>query len=85
MTVVRTANGEGHAVLTARTGFGEVILDNRSDDLKFWFQTEYAFKMRQSPYNPQIWLDLDPADDVLPAPIADLEHLLGLDLISHDR
>jgi predicted transglutaminase-like cysteine proteinase len=81
MTVVRIENGEGHAVLTARTRFGDVILDNRTDDLKLWYQAPYSFKMRQSSYDPTVWLDLDPDDDVLPAPIAvpqlfyDLTHL----------
>jgi predicted transglutaminase-like cysteine proteinase len=70
MTVVRIENGEGHAVLTAETTSGDLILDNRSDDLKLWYQTGYSFKMRQSSFDPKIWLDLDPSDDVLPAPIA---------------
>ena len=70
MTVVRIENGEGHAVLAARTNFGDLILDNRSDELKLWYQTPYSFKMAQSPNNPIVWRDLDPSDDVLPAPIA---------------
>lgn len=70
MTVVRIENGEGHAVLTARTNSGDLILDNRTDELKFWYQTAYSYKMRQSTYDPQVWLDLDPYDDVLPSPIA---------------
>ena len=72
MTVVRTKSGEGHAVLTARTVSGDFVLDNRSDDLKLWYQTPYKFKLRQSPTNPQEWLDLDPLDDMMPTPIADL-------------
>ncbi|MFA5956201.1 transglutaminase-like cysteine peptidase [Hyphomicrobium sp.] len=70
MTVVRIENGEGHAVLTARTKFGDVILDNRSDELKPWYRTPYSYKMIQSSYDPKIWLDLDPDDDRLPASIA---------------
>jgi len=70
MTVVRLENGEGHAVLTARTNYGDLILDNRSNEVLPWYQTAYSFKMRQSSYDPKIWLDLDPTDDVLPAPIA---------------
>jgi predicted transglutaminase-like cysteine proteinase len=78
MTVVRAENDEGHAVLTARTDSGDLILDNRADEIKPWYQTAYKFKMRQSPQDPRIWLDLDPADDALPAPIAELELLFGL-------
>lgn len=70
MTVVRIENGEGHAVLTAKTNSGDLILDNRSDVLKLWYQTAYSFKMRQSANDPKVWLYLDPYDDVLPAPIA---------------
>lgn len=81
MTVVRIENGEGHAVLTARTKFGDLVLDNRTDDLKPWYQTGYSYKMIQSSNDPQIWRDLDPEDDVMPTPIAvpqllyDLTHL----------
>jgi predicted transglutaminase-like cysteine proteinase len=81
MTVVRIENGEGHAVLTARMKFGDVVLDNRSDEIKPWYQTNYSYKMIQSSDDPKIWLDLDPDDDVLPTPIAvpqflyDLTHL----------
>ncbi|CAA2143027.1 transglutaminase-like cysteine peptidase [Hyphomicrobium sp. ghe19] len=70
MTVVRIENGDGHAVLTARTNYGDLILDNRSNEIVPWYRTAYSVKMRQSSYNPKIWVDLDPTDDVLPAPIA---------------
>jgi predicted transglutaminase-like cysteine proteinase len=70
MTVVRIENGEGHAVLSAKTRSGDFILDNRTDVLKLWYQTSYSFKMRQSVYDPKVWLDLDPSDDALPAPIS---------------
>ena len=78
MTVVRAENDEGHAVLTARTNSGDLILDNRADDIKLWYLTAYKFKMRQSPGDPKVWLDLDPADDLLPAPISEFELLFGL-------
>ena len=84
MTVVRTDNGEGHAVLTARTDLGDLILDNRADEIKLWYQTAYKFKMRQSTQDPKVWLDLDPADDALPAPIAELELLFGINRQSLD-
>jgi predicted transglutaminase-like cysteine proteinase len=84
MTVVLTENNEGHAVLTARTESGDLILDNRAAEIKFWYQTRYQFKMRQSPYDPKVWLDLDPADDAMPAPISQLEFLLGIHRQSSD-
>ncbi|MFT3731519.1 MAG: transglutaminase-like cysteine peptidase [Hyphomicrobium sp.] len=78
MTVVRIENGEGHAVLTARTRFGDVILDNRTDELRSWYQTPYSYKMIQSSNDPKIWRDLDPNDDVMPAPIAVPQFLYDL-------
>jgi predicted transglutaminase-like cysteine proteinase len=84
MTVVRAENDEGHAVLTAKTDSGDLILDNRADEIKPWYQTAYKFKMRQSSEDPNVWLDLDPADDALPAPIAELELLFGINRQSLD-
>jgi predicted transglutaminase-like cysteine proteinase len=77
MTVVRIENGEGHALLTARTNFGDLILDNRTDAVEPWYKTAYSYKMRQSSYNPKVWVDLDPHDDVLPAAISVPESIDG--------
>jgi predicted transglutaminase-like cysteine proteinase len=60
MTVVRDEKGEGHAILTARTSKGDYILDNKNDELKLWSTTPYAFVMRQSYIDPNVWLSLDP-------------------------
>ncbi|MEO1711601.1 MAG: transglutaminase-like cysteine peptidase, partial [Pseudomonadota bacterium] len=54
-------NGEGHAVLTARTRQGDFILDNKVDNLKLWDRTPYRFVMRQSYLNPRVWMALDPS------------------------
>jgi predicted transglutaminase-like cysteine proteinase len=71
MTAVLLDNGEGHAVLTARTPAGDLILDNRAREIKIWYQTNYNFKMRQSQKDPRVWLDLGPENDELPAPVGD--------------
>jgi predicted transglutaminase-like cysteine proteinase len=60
MTVVRDEQGEGHAVLTARTAQGDFILDNKVDAVKLWYLTPYQFVMRQSYLNPKVWVSLDP-------------------------
>jgi predicted transglutaminase-like cysteine proteinase len=60
MTVVRDEQGEGHAVLTARTAQGDFILDNKVDAVKLWYLTPYQFVMRQSFINPKVWVSLDP-------------------------
>jgi predicted transglutaminase-like cysteine proteinase len=60
MTVVRDENGEGHAVLTARTTRGDFVLDNRQPKIVSWNATPYQFIKRQSTLNPRIWLALAP-------------------------
>lgn len=60
LTVVRDENGEGHAVLTARTAQGDFVLDNKVDDVLLWHDTPYEYVMRQSYLNAQVWMALDP-------------------------
>lgn len=60
LTVVRDEQGEGHAVLTARTAQGDFILDNKVDEVKLWHETPYQYVMRQSYLNAQVWMALDP-------------------------
>jgi predicted transglutaminase-like cysteine proteinase len=62
ITVVRDELGEGHAVLTVRTRQGDYILDNKTDDIKLWYQVPYQFVMRQSYLNPTVWMSLDPKE-----------------------
>jgi predicted transglutaminase-like cysteine proteinase len=59
ITVVRDERGDGHAVLTARTQQGDFILDNKTDEIRLWYQVPYRFVMRQSYLNPRVWLSLD--------------------------
>ncbi len=70
ITVVLDENKEGHAVLTARTQAGDLILDNRSKEIRLWTKTPYEFVMRQSSSEPQMWVYLEPAPNKAPAPIA---------------
>ncbi len=70
MTVVLDENGDGHAVLTARTTEGDFILDNKTDQIRLWSETHYRFVMRQSFVNPVAWVDLDPVDDTTAAAVA---------------
>ncbi|MCB9994095.1 MAG: transglutaminase-like cysteine peptidase [Hyphomicrobiaceae bacterium] len=58
MTVVRQANGEGHAVLMVRTDRGDLILDNQDGLVKVWNQTRYQFIKRQSQNNAGQWVAL---------------------------
>lgn len=70
LTVVKDDKGEGHAVLTARTSQGDLILDNKSDEVRLWYKTGYEFVMRQSYVNPLVWVGLDPTQETLPAAMA---------------
>lgn len=67
ITVVLDENRQGHAILTARTDAGDLILDNKHDELKLWHQTPYQFLMRQSANNPMGWMSLDPATSRAPS------------------
>lgn len=58
VTVVREPNGDGHAVLTVVTDRGDLILDNKRDDIRVWSAAGYDFVKRQSAENPNVWVDL---------------------------
>ncbi|MGC1863455.1 MAG: transglutaminase-like cysteine peptidase [Methylocystis sp.] len=58
MTVVKEANGDGHAVLTVKTNRGEFVLDNLGDEVKAWNRTPYRFVKRQSEQNPNVWVSI---------------------------
>lgn len=58
MAVVREANGNGHAVLMARTDRGDMVLDNQVGAVKVWTETPYHFLKRQSQANAAEWVDI---------------------------
>ena len=58
VTVVLQPNGEGHAVLTVRTDYGDYILDNMRGDVRLWSETGYTFVKRQSSVNSAEWTKL---------------------------
>jgi predicted transglutaminase-like cysteine proteinase len=60
ITVVRDEDGEGHAVLTVTTDRGDLILDNKQNVIKAWYETPYRYIKRQSPDDPLIWVALSP-------------------------
>jgi predicted transglutaminase-like cysteine proteinase len=67
ITVVRDENNEGHAVLTARTDEGDLILDNKRREIVRWADTPYTFIKEQSQRNPLLWVSLLP--DFAPQPV----------------
>ncbi len=58
VTVVREANGDGHAVLTVKTDKGDFILDNQNAAVLLWSETPYRFVKRQSQSDPNRWVSL---------------------------
>jgi predicted transglutaminase-like cysteine proteinase len=58
ITVVRDKQGDGHAVLTVKTDKGEFILDNQTEEIQLWSETEYRFVKRQSQTDPNVWIAL---------------------------
>lgn len=65
ITVVRKPDGEGHAVLTLRTTDGDYILDNLTDDVKLWTDTNYTYLKRQASFNSGRWVSIEDGRDVL--------------------
>ena len=61
MTVVKDAQGDGHAILTVKTDRGEFVLDNMVDAILAWNQSGYRFVKRQSEEDPNVWRTIGPA------------------------
>ena len=59
MTVVREADGNGHAVLMVRTDRGDLILDNQNGKVLLWKDTNYEFVKRQSQADAGKWVGLN--------------------------
>lgn len=58
IAVVKEANGNGHAVLIARTDRGDMVLDNQAGDIRLWNETGYKFIKRQSQAHAGQWVDM---------------------------
>lgn len=67
MTAVIDQNGEGHAVLTAVTDSGDLVLDNKRDEIRPWRSTGYFFLTRQSQDAPRQWVFTAPPTQILVA------------------
>lgn len=63
ITVVRKADGEGHAVLTVRTNLGDFILDNLTDQVRAWDETDYWYLKRQASNHTGRWVSIDGANN----------------------
>lgn len=59
ITVLRQANGDGHAVLTLKTSVGDYVLDNLEPRIKIWSATSYTYLKRQSERDSGVWLSIN--------------------------
>lgn len=59
ITVARQTNGDGHAVLTALTDRGDLVLDNLDPQIKLWNETPYHYIKRQSEYDTGKWVSIE--------------------------
>jgi predicted transglutaminase-like cysteine proteinase len=58
IAVVKEPNGNGHAVLLARTDRGDFVLDNQDGVIRLWNETPYKFVKRQSQAHSGQWVDM---------------------------
>ena len=58
ITVVIDKQDGGHSVLTVATDRGEFVLDNITDQILPWSKSGLKFVKRQSPSDPNVWVDL---------------------------
>jgi predicted transglutaminase-like cysteine proteinase len=58
ITVVLDEKNQGHAVLTVTTDRGDVVLDNRRNEVLAWNETGYIYLKRQSAGDPKQWVSL---------------------------
>ncbi len=65
ITVLRKPDGEGHAVLTVRTDKGNYLLDNLTDKVRRWDETNYTFLKRQAIDNTGRWVSIRGEPQVL--------------------
>jgi predicted transglutaminase-like cysteine proteinase len=55
--------GEHHLVLVVRTENGDLVLDNLTEHIELWSDTNYHWVRIQSPSNPEFWSEVNPLLD----------------------
>jgi predicted transglutaminase-like cysteine proteinase len=58
LSVVKTTDGTGHLVVVVATTRGDVVLDNLTDDIRLWEETDYKWLKIQSKSDPHYWVGL---------------------------
>ncbi len=68
---VKTVEGEGHLVLVVATIKGDLVLDNLTDEVRPWAETNYRWLKIQSKKDPRFWVELK-SPVVVPAAIREV-------------
>jgi predicted transglutaminase-like cysteine proteinase len=55
LAIGQTPSGASHAVLVLRSDRGDLVLDNRSDRVEFWYRSDLRFLARQMPGDRLYW------------------------------
>jgi len=58
LSVVKTASGIGHLVLVVSTTKGDIVLDNLTETIRSWHQTEYQWLKIQSATDGRFWYEV---------------------------
>ena len=58
LSVVKTADGDGHLVLLVATTNGDLVLDNLTDEIRPWRDAEYRWLKIQSKNDPNQWVEV---------------------------
>jgi predicted transglutaminase-like cysteine proteinase len=58
LAIVVTSKNEVHAVLVVSTDQGDVVMDNLTDEVRSWRQTDYRWLARQTPGDPLHWVEV---------------------------
>ena len=77
LSEVKTVGGEGHLVLVVATTKGELVLDNLSDQIRPWKETDYRWLKIQSKTDPHYWVEMR-SPVIVPAAVREIFRKIAL-------
>jgi predicted transglutaminase-like cysteine proteinase len=78
LSAVKTADWEGHLVLVVATTKGELVLDNLTDEIRSWKETDYRWLKFQSKTDPHYWLEMR-SPIIVPATIREIFRKIAIE------
>jgi predicted transglutaminase-like cysteine proteinase len=70
LSATKTSYGVGHLVLVVSTTKADIVLDNLSETIRPWQQTDYQWLKIQSATDPHYWSGIRPAGDQIVSQLA---------------